>query len=72
MPLKSDHLPVITNLPDRNPFFTGREELLESLRDRLIKEDKATIIQKDQNKGCGIGKSEIAIEYSFRYHSASL
>jgi tetratricopeptide (TPR) repeat protein/transcriptional regulator with XRE-family HTH domain len=54
----------------RNPFFTGREEILHTLRDRLTAQQSATPLQTLALCGLGgIGKTQIALEYAYRYAS---
>ena len=59
------------NVPARNEFFTGREDLLEELEARLKANSAAALTQRQTITGLGgIGKTQIAIEYCHRYRSA--
>jgi serine/threonine protein kinase/tetratricopeptide (TPR) repeat protein len=60
---------VIWNVPyRRNMFFTGRELVLKSLHDGFCSQKK--VIQTQALSGLGgIGKTQIAIEYVYRYPS---
>jgi len=62
-------LPFIWNIPyQRNPFFTGREEVLTHLYDSLQADHTAALIQPQGLSGLGgIGKTQTAIEYAYRY-----
>ncbi len=58
----------------RNPHFTGREDLLEQLTQRLSAQEcasgnmcRAALTQPQAIKGLGgIGKTQIAVEYAYR------
>jgi tetratricopeptide (TPR) repeat protein/transcriptional regulator with XRE-family HTH domain len=55
------------NLPyPRNPFFTGREEFLRSLHTRLHQEQAIAHQLVISGLG-GIGKTQITLEYAYRY-----
>jgi NB-ARC domain-containing protein len=52
----------------RNPFFTGREELLKQLHDNLTQNKAAALTQAQAIHGLGgIGKTQTAVEYAYRY-----
>src|SRR5581483_358735 len=52
----------------RNPFFTGREELMQRLHMLLRQEKAAALTQSLVLSGLGgIGKTQMAIEYAYRY-----
>ena len=56
-----------SNIPDaRNPNFTGRVELLRDLREALDGEKSAALTQAIHGLG-GVGKTQLAIEYAYRY-----
>lgn len=54
------------NIPPRNPNFTGREDLLESLHQRLLKEHTTAVLPHALHGMGGVGKSLLAIEYLYR------
>ncbi len=54
------------NLPNRNIYFTGREKLLESIESAFKQKKGAFLTQAISGLG-GIGKTQIAIEYAYRY-----
>src|SRR6266571_1609967 len=57
----------VWNVPyRRNPFFTGRETLLKELHDRLTSTKAAALTQAISGLG-GIGKTQTALEYAYRY-----
>ena len=60
--------PPIFNLPRRNPNFTGRDDLIDEVLDKLTSTGRSTVIQALTGMG-GIGKSQLAIEFAHRYAS---
>ncbi len=61
--------PPSWNIPyRRNPFFTGREEILAHLYTALRSSKAAALTQTQAISGLGgIGKTQIAVEYAYRY-----
>ena len=53
------------NVPNRNEFFTGREDLLDAL-DRLLQDNQAAALTQTINGLGGIGKTQIAVEFCHR------
>jgi tetratricopeptide (TPR) repeat protein len=52
----------------RNPFFTGREEILKALHAQLKVEQSVALTQSSALHGLGgVGKTQIALEYAYRY-----
>jgi tetratricopeptide (TPR) repeat protein len=52
----------------RNPFFTGREETLQALHAQLGINQAVALTQSSALHGLGgIGKTQIALEYAYRY-----
>ena len=64
---KDFHTPF--NIPFlRNPYFTGREKVLEQLHYALKSDKTATSVQAISGLG-GIGKTLTAVEYAYKYRS---
>lgn len=62
------HSAVIWNMPHQhNPFFTGRETILSTIYEKLHSGKAVSLIQAISGLG-GSGKTQIAIEYAYRYH----
>jgi tetratricopeptide (TPR) repeat protein len=54
----------------RNPFFTGREDLLTRLHTTLVTGKQVALSQPQAISGLGgIGKTQTAIEYAYRYRN---
>ena len=51
-----------SNLPERNPFFTGREQVLMHLQQALVERGRAVL----SGLG-GVGKTQTAVEYAHRH-----
>ena len=74
---KQDQQPISASLEPRrlwnvpfrhNPFFTGRTDLLAMLHDQLNQNRSAALTQSQALTGLGgIGKTQTALEYAFRY-----
>lgn len=65
------HAPVFHVPFPRNPFFTGREELLERLHARLQDSQTAVLGQPQALSGLGgVGKTQLAVEYAYRCRQA--
>ena len=63
-------LPEVWNIPyPRNPFFTSREKLLQGLAASLRAGETVGISQPQAVSGLGgVGKTQIALEYAYRYY----
>lgn len=68
VPVNSGYL---WNVPHRrNPFFTGRKEVLQSLHDMLQTGAKAVLAQVQAISGLGgIGKTSTVTEYAYQYRN---
>jgi tetratricopeptide (TPR) repeat protein len=53
-------------VPPRNPYFTGREDLLRDIHERLTGKVTALVPHALHGHG-GVGKTHLAIEYVHRY-----
>lgn len=52
----------------RNPYFTGREEILETLHAQLGVDRTVALTQSSALHGLGgVGKTQIALEYAYRH-----
>jgi tetratricopeptide (TPR) repeat protein len=63
-------LPPVWNVPyPRNSFFIGRDELLTHIQSQLQTGQATTLSQPQAITGLGgIGKTQIAVEYAYRFH----
>lgn len=63
------HESMYWNVPfPRNPFSTGREELLEQLHTRLHTTQITALGQPQAIRGLGgVGKTQLVVEYAYRY-----
>lgn len=62
--------PPIWNIPyPRNPFFTGREDLLSQLYQSFHADQAITPVHAPQALSGlgGVGKTQVALEYAYRY-----
>lgn len=62
--------PLLWSVPhQRNPYFTGREALLQQLHHTLNTSKAAALTHPQAISGLGgIGKTQLALEYAYRYH----
>ncbi|MFI3188044.1 hypothetical protein BCS42_01235 [Crenothrix sp. D3] len=66
--------PIIFNVPiPRNPFFTGRSDILEKLHEALQSENEIVITPSKRATVLsglgGIGKTQTVAEYAYRYEN---
>ncbi|HEV3293887.1 MAG TPA: FxSxx-COOH system tetratricopeptide repeat protein, partial [Streptosporangiaceae bacterium] len=64
-PAPAGVMPRVWNIPARNPGFTGRDDLLAAVRDRLLAGETA-VVQALHGMG-GVGKTQLAAEYAHRF-----
>jgi MinD-like ATPase involved in chromosome partitioning or flagellar assembly len=60
-------IPPVWNVPTRNAAFTGRNAVLEKLRDQLTGSNKAVVLPQALYGLGGVGKTQVALEYAHRY-----
>jgi len=65
----AEMVPRVWNIPyARNLYFTGREEVLAYLHETLLAASTAALTQPQAISGLGgIGKTQTAVEYAYRY-----
>jgi len=66
--IKSTSSDPIFNVPSKNMFFTGREKQIEQLHEALKLNGAMALSQPQAISGLGgIGKTQTAIEYAYKY-----
>jgi tetratricopeptide (TPR) repeat protein len=59
---------TVSNLPPRNPVFTGRDGLVTALEERLGAGPAAAVVQPQALHGLGgVGKTQLALEHAYRH-----
>jgi DNA-binding SARP family transcriptional activator len=58
--------PQVWNVPARNPYFTGRDDMLAELHQRLVSGEATLVVQALYGLG-GVGKTQLATEYTHRF-----
>jgi hypothetical protein len=63
--------PTLWNIPyQRNPYFTGREDVLAALHRALHAENRVALSHPQGISGLGgIGKTQTALEYAYRHRA---
>lgn len=62
-------LTVWGGVPPRNPNFTGREDLLRQLHERLEPGVTTAVLPQTLHGLGGVGKSQLAVEYAYRHRT---
>ena len=60
-------IPPVWNVPTRNATFTGRNDVLEKLREQLVGSSTAVVLPLALYGYGGVGKTQVALEYAHRY-----
>jgi tetratricopeptide (TPR) repeat protein len=60
-------IPQVWNTPARNASFTGRNDVLDTLRDQLLGSSQAVVLPRALYGYGGVGKTQVALEYAHRY-----
>jgi len=60
-------IPPVWNVPTRNAAFTGRNDVLEKLREQLASSSQAVVLPLALYGLGGVGKTQVALEYAHRY-----
>jgi len=60
-------IPPVWNVPTRNATFTGRNDVLEKLREQLVGSNTAVVLPLALYGYGGVGKTQVALEYAHRY-----
>ncbi|MEV1166963.1 FxSxx-COOH system tetratricopeptide repeat protein [Nonomuraea sp. NPDC049784] len=61
--------PKVWNVPGRNASFTGRDKMLETLRDQLVGGNQAVVLPQTLYGLGGVGKTAVALEYAHRFRA---
>jgi tetratricopeptide (TPR) repeat protein len=69
--MPTSHTPTLWNIPyQRNPFFTGREDVLSQLHQTLSIDTTVALSHPQGISGLGgIGKTQTALEYAYRHQT---
>ncbi|MCW2879005.1 MAG: ATP/GTP-binding protein [Sphaerisporangium sp.] len=59
--------PPVWNVPNRNAAFTGRNAVLERLRDQIVGGSKTVVLPQALYGLGGVGKTQVALEYAHRF-----
>ena len=62
-------VPQIWNVPNRNADFTGRDTILDRLRDELAGDGTAVVLARAVHGLGGVGKTQVALEYAHRFQA---
>lgn len=57
----------VWNIRSRNATFTGRDDVLERLRDLLLQSSVTAVLPQALHGLGGVGKTQVALEYAHRF-----
>ncbi|GAA4699190.1 hypothetical protein Prum_089080 [Phytohabitans rumicis] len=67
VPTEAESVRIWAGVPIRNPDFTGREDLLERLREALQSSSRAVVRPQTLQGMGGVGKTQLVLEYVYRF-----